>query len=123
MPVGGGANLDAALMLGGGGPKGYTDPAFATHLLPIGQWASAVWGEWLLRSSLQKLAAAGAAQIDEPRNARAVCKGPGAAFVATCRRLGWNVTEAVTIATNDGKHLQLHLDSQQQLWRTRPSLL
>lgn len=93
----GGQNLDAAVVLAEGGPKGYADPAFDAHLLSIGQWASAVWEEWMPGRSLQKIVSAGATQINKARNVWAVCYGPGSAVVATCRRLGWTVTDAVTV--------------------------
>ena len=40
-----GQNLDVALMLLDGAPKGRADPAFEAHGAPIGQWAMAVWYE------------------------------------------------------------------------------
>ena len=52
-----GQNLDMALMIADGGPKGRGDPAFYAHDLPISQWALTVWEEWLPRRSLLKIAA------------------------------------------------------------------
>ena len=64
----GGQDLDAALILADGGPKGYADPAFDAHVLPIGQWATAVWEDWLPRTSLQKSVSTAATNIErKPR--------------------------------------------------------
>ena len=106
----GSENLDAALILADGGPKGYADPAFDAHLLPIGQWAEAVWEERMPKRSLQRLVSKGTDKLDKARSPWAVCKGPGAAFVASCRRLWWKVIDAVTLTTDDGKRMQLLLD-------------
>ena len=43
----GGQNLDAALIVADGGSSGCADPAFDLHLVPIGEWAAAVWNERL----------------------------------------------------------------------------
>ena len=40
----GGQNLDMALIMADGGPKGRADPAYDAHKLPIGEWAFAVLG-------------------------------------------------------------------------------
>ena len=60
---------------------------------------------------MQKLFLKDTEKIDKARSPWAVCKGPGAAFVATCRRLGCKVIDAVTLTTDDGKLMQLQLDS------------
>ena len=91
----GGQNFDAAFILVDAGPRGYADPAFDAHLLPIGQWASAVWGEWLPVRLMQKILTAAVAKIDKASNVWAVCYGP----------------DAATITTDDGELLQLTLDS------------
>ena len=93
-----------------GGPKTYPDPAFDAHLLPIGQ-ATAVWGDWPPRTSLQKIVSTAAANIEKAKNAWAVCYGPWAAPVADCRRLEWKIMDATTVMTDDGRMLQLALDS------------
>ena len=51
----GGQNLDAALIVADGGPSGCADPAFDAHLLPIGEWAAAVWSERLPLESLHRM--------------------------------------------------------------------
>ena len=65
----GGQNLDAAFILADGGPRGYADPSFDAHLLPIGQWASAVREEWLSERSLQEILSTVVTNIDKVRNA------------------------------------------------------
>ena len=107
----GGQNLDAALIVADGGPSGCADPAFDAHLLPIGEWAAAVWSERLPVESMQRLIAVGKRQIAKAKNIWAICRGPGTAFIATCRRLKWTVKDAITIVTDDGKVMQLNLDS------------
>ena len=44
--------LDMTLALADGKAKGRADPAFDAHIDPIGQWAQAVWHEWLPRKAL-----------------------------------------------------------------------
>ena len=39
----GGQNLDLALTLADGSATGRADPAYDAHMLPIGEWALAVW--------------------------------------------------------------------------------
>ncbi len=58
-----GQNLDAALMIADGGVKGRADPAFDAHDLPIGQWAEAVWLQWLPMPSLLVLVASAKARL------------------------------------------------------------
>ena len=40
-----------------------------------------------------------------------MCRGPGAVLIATRRRLGWEVLDAVNVVSDEGKLLQLSLDS------------
>ena len=42
----GGQNLDLALMVADGSAKGRDDPGFDAHIMPIGQWAMALWECW-----------------------------------------------------------------------------
>ena len=51
-----GQSLDIALVIADGSSKWRADPAYDAHDQPIGQWASAVWNEWLPRIALVKLA-------------------------------------------------------------------
>ena len=43
----GGQNLDLALTLADENAKAGADPAFDAHLMPIGDWATAVWECWM----------------------------------------------------------------------------
>ena len=40
----GGQKLDLALMVADGSAKGRADPAFDAHIMPVGQWAMAIYG-------------------------------------------------------------------------------
>ena len=106
----GGQNLDVALMIADDGPKGFCDPAFNAYVLPIGEWSTAVWEEWLPELSLKRMVTLGKQKVTKATNARAVCCGPGAAFVATCSRLRWSVVDALSLVTDTGKALNLKLD-------------
>ena len=83
----GGENLDVALILAGGSAEGLADPAFDAHELPIGEWASAVWENWLPTKSLERLIKHGKHRLARAKKIWAVCYGPAAAFIATCQRL------------------------------------
>ena len=107
----GGQNLDAALIIADGGPSGMAYPAFDAHLLPIGEWATAVWEERLPYESLQGMIAEGKRQLEKPRHRWAGCRGPGIALVGTCHTLKRVVQDAVTIVTDDGKVSQLQVGS------------
>ena len=64
----GGQNLDTQLMIIDGRPTGKADLAFDAHELPIGQWAMAMWEEWLPKTTMAKMVAvkmAGAHQSPE----------------------------------------------------------
>ena len=82
----GGQNLDAALIAPDGGPSGCADPASDAHLLSIGEWAAAVWNERLRLESLHRMVKTGNRQVAKARNVWAICRGPGTALIATCRR-------------------------------------
>ena len=55
----GGQNLDAALIVVDDGPSGCVDPASGAHLLPIGEWAAAVWHDRLPLESFHRMAKTG----------------------------------------------------------------
>jgi hypothetical protein len=44
------------------------------------------------------------------KNRWAACYGPGAAYLQTCRRLGWQVIDAAKVRTDQGELLDLRLD-------------
>jgi len=87
VPAGAG-DLDITLSIIDGSPNGKADPAFAAHCDPIASWAEAVWCSWLPCSILDTL-------VSRALNVLAACaspwrrvRGPGAAFVASAKRLG-----------------------------------
>ena len=106
----GGQQLDIALMLADGGPKGNADPAFDAHSLPIGEWARAVWEERLPRPAMMALAAQAKLQLIRAKRIWATVTGPGAAMVASCARLKWTVVNAMRLKTDTGIILDLTLD-------------
>ena len=106
----GGQNLDLALILADGGRRSIADPAFPAHLQPIGEWATAVWENWLPVSALHRMVFDAKKRLAKARSVWSVCYGPAAAVVATCARLNWNVLDATAIKTDDGKVLHLNLD-------------
>ena len=105
-----GQNLDTALMIADGGPRGRADPAYDAHDLPIGQWSMAVWEGWLPKHSLLLLAASAKRQIIGAKRIWAKVYGPAAAMVASCSRLGWTVLDALNITTDQGRGLNLATD-------------
>ena len=106
----GGQQVDMALMLADGGPRGRADPAYDAHTLPIGEWAKAVWEERLPRPALAALAAQAKLQLARAKRIWATVKGPGAAMVASCARLQWTVLDAFRLKTDAGVVLDLRLD-------------
>ncbi len=111
-PRGGGAGrqLDLALMLADGSEKGRADPAFDAHADPIGQWATAVWEEWLPVTALLRITADALRRLAKAKSPWHQCKGPAAGFVATATRLGWVVHDAFSVTTDDGTALRLSID-------------
>jgi hypothetical protein len=87
-PGSGGQQLDLALLLADGGPRGSADPAFDAHILPLSYWAVAVWEERLPRASLERMIARAKLSIGESKRVWHVVHGPAAALVVTCSRIG-----------------------------------
>ena len=106
----GGQNLDLALLMADGSKTGRADPAYDAHALPIGEWAMAIWECWLPIRSLQRIVDDAVNRLNGAKNKWAVCYGPGAAMVMTCRRLGWTVRSATKLITDTGELLDLILD-------------
>ena len=106
----GGQQLDMALTIADGGPKGKADPAFDAHTLPIGEWARAVWEERLPRPALMALAAQAKLQLARSKRIWATVYGPGAAMVASCARIRWTVLDAFRLVTDTGGELDLRID-------------
>ena len=106
----GGQNLDLALLIADGNGSGRADPAFDAHMIPIGEWAMAVWEEWLPTASLQRLVDDATLRLEHAKRPWASCYGPGASLVMTCKRLEWTVRDARHLVTHDGVELALHID-------------
>ena len=97
-------------MMFDGGPKGRADPAYDAHMLPIGEWALALWEGWTTEAAMNRLIADAKERLGRARSKWAVVYGPAAAFVQTCSRLQWTVIDAATLVTDDGVFLNLRLD-------------
>ena len=106
----GGQNLDLALVLADGGPAGKADPAFDAHGLPIGDWSMAVWESWEAVNLMQKVITKAKLVMRDAKNRWAKSKGPGAAYLLTCQRLGWVVVDATLVRTDLDELLDLRLD-------------
>ena len=107
----GGQNLDLALMLADEYAKTGADPAFDAHLLPIGDWTTAVWESWMTERAMERLVAKAKQRLRKAKNVWAKVKGPAAAMVASCQRLGWTVVISTELRTDQGETLDLHQDS------------
>ena len=105
-----GQNLDLALMLADGSPNGKADPAYDAHLDPIVHWSQAVWYEWLPRPMLSRMIGDAVCRLADAVRTWAVVTGPASAAVATASRLRWTMQDAITIVTDTGRTLKLHLD-------------
>lgn len=105
--------LDMTLMLAGGTAKRRADPAHDAHMMPIGQWAQAVWHEWLPLKALSKLIASAKRTVRmlQPCEVWKQVKGPATAMVASAQRIGWAVCDASHLVTDEGVSLDLKSDS------------
>ena len=106
----GGQNMDLALMLADGGTKGRADPAFDAHLIPIGDWAKAVWEGWTPTKILDRMVSHARRNLEAASNKWAVVYEPAAALLLTCKRIGWDVLEAASLKTDLAEVLDLRLD-------------
>jgi len=106
----GGQNLDLALILADEGPTGKADPAFDAHGLPIGEWSLAIWEGRESTIAMHKVIAKAKQTTSRAKKQWAVCKGPGAAYLLTCQRLGWTVIDATLVRTDLDELLDLRLD-------------
>ena len=106
----GGQNPDLALLVADGSKSGRADPAYDAHALPIGEWAMAIWEGWYPIISLQRIIDDALRRLEVAKNKWAVCYGPGAALVMTCRRINWTVKSATKLITDTGELLDLILD-------------
>ena len=107
-PAGGGAGqeLDMAMIVADGGPKGMADPAFPAHMATMGHWSMAIWEKWLPLRHLERAVAAAKVKLIKAVVPWQVVYGPAAAFLATAARLGWKVHDAVACTTDVGRELK-----------------
>ena len=103
--------LDMIPILVDGTNRCRADPAFDAYFLPIGQWAQAIWHQWLPTSLLGLAIDQAKVKFAKARNTWNAVSGPAAALIVTASRLGCCVLNATEIMTDDGRLLQLHLDS------------
>ena len=107
-----GASLDISLLVADGKTaRGAADPAFEAHCGVLHMWALAVWEHWVPSSLLNKVVNYAVAKLDRAKVAWGVVYGPAAAMVATARRLNWQVNSAVSFCTDEGRSVDLQIDS------------
>ena len=105
-----GQELNLALLVADGGPRGRADPAYDAHVMPIGEWAEAVWHSRLPRGVLQRIVGQAIPKLANAKSKWQHVKGPGAAMVASAQRIGWVVESATRIQTETGRVLLLDED-------------
>ena len=97
-------------MVADGSKSGRADPAYDAHSLPIDEWSMATWEGWCPVISLQRIIDDAIERTVKAKNKWAVCYGPGAALVMTCKSIGWTIVSAAHLVTDVGDHLNLLLD-------------
>ena len=110
VPAGAG-DLDMTLAMIDGSPSGKGDPAFAAHADPIASWAESIWCRWLPVLMLKGIIAAAVNKLQLAKNTWACVRGPGAAFVASAKRLGWRVISALHVVDDRGNSIRFDRDS------------
>ena len=60
--------------------------------------------------AMERLVAKAKQRLRKAKNVWAKVKGPAAAMVASCRRLGWTVVSSTELRTDQGETLDLLLD-------------
>lgn len=105
-----GQELDVALILADGGPKGKADPAFPAHIATICPWAMAVFEQWMPMSHWARAIATAKLVLVKSVVPWLKVRGAAAAFVASGARLGWVVRDAATCITDLEQLLSLTLD-------------
>jgi len=107
----GSANVDLTLLVADGTASGKADPAFEAHSAPIGTWAEAVWSQWLPAAAFRSIVNTAINKLADRPSPWAVVSGPGAAMVASARRLGWLVKSATAVTNDLGQDIDFVLDS------------
>ena len=78
--------------------------------MPFGDWTTAVWEKWIPERAMERLVAKAKQKLRKAKNPWAKVKGPAAAMVAFCYRLGWTVVSSTELRTDHGETLDLLLD-------------
>ena len=109
-----GGNLDAEWMARDG-QKDTLDPAFAAHAMPICSLAEAWWCKWRQEEKLRDAHDAVMKRLYKPLKGNssvwARAKGPTAAAILSASRIGWVFESADRVITDDGRKLELGVDS------------
>eukprot|EP00973_Karenia_brevis_P035999 4966196-Karenia_brevis.AAC.1 len=108
---GGAGDLDLTLVLADGSLQGVADPVHEAHLQPIVKWAHAVWSSWLPFCALSRICSAAISKLEDCTRPWSRVTGPGLAFVASARRLGWRVIDAANLVDEEGTQVSLRRDS------------
>ena len=106
----GGQELEVAMMIADGGPKGMADPAFPAHIATMGHWSMAIWERWLPVRHLQLAIADAKVRLVQAARPWQRVFGPAAAFIASAARLNWRVQDAENCTTDLGRKPNLTVD-------------
>ena len=79
--------MDLALTPADENAKAGADPAFDAHLMPIGDWATAVWESCMPERAMERLAAKAKQKLRKAKNAWGKVEGPAAAMVASWQKV------------------------------------
>ena len=79
-------------------------------VLPIGDWAKAVWEGRLPRLTIAGMIARAKLKLVTNTNVWSATGGPATAVIATCERIGWTVIDSQHFRTDDGVVLDLVFD-------------
>ena len=107
----GAGDLDMTLVLADATAKGRADPAFAAHMEPIVQWATAVWYQWLPALDFHDLHEHAQYACRDDHRMWSRVAGPAAAAAASARRLGWSMPGPDRFTTDAGRELRLKTDA------------
>ena len=99
----GGQELNLALIVADGSPKGKADPAVTGNTDVLHHWALAIWNNWIPRHLLQLSLTDAMARLAGAKQPWSVTYGPAAAVVGTTKRLGWTIQNATTTTSDKGR--------------------
>ena len=99
-----------AMMIADGSKTGRADPAFPAHVDVVHNWSLAIRNQWLPAASLQQCVDFAGGRVNAAKQPWSVATGHAAALLLTLQRVGWQVVNATTLITDDGRTLDLNLD-------------